>query len=98
MARLQTTYLTFYMPTRGIENATPQEIKELLIKNKLIYFDDDKFLSAGFGGGINVEIKKSIDISNHEMWEATIIVGDEDGTYVKRQDSINRQYNLIVMG
>ena len=39
-------------------------------------------------GGINVTTKKSVDASSHEMWEATIIVGDEDGTRRKRRDHI----------
>ena len=77
----QVTYLTYIMPTKGIEEATNDEFKSLLISEGLIDFEDEKFLSSGFSG-LNVSGRKRIDPSGNEMWDITVIVGDEDGTYV----------------
>jgi len=77
----QVTYLTYIMPNSGIEEATKEELKNLLISEGLINFADDKFLSSGFSG-INTDGNKRIDPSSNEMWHITVIVGDEDGSYV----------------
>jgi len=75
------TLLTIYFSARDLENATEQQLKDLLIAEDLVEFDDDKYLHSGLKG-INLSTRKNPDASGNEMWELTIIVGDEDGTYI----------------
>lgn len=77
-----TSLLTVFISTLDIENATPLELKDLLIRGGVIEFDDDKFFQSGFNG-INLTAKKFHDISHNEMWSLTIILGDDDGTYIR---------------
>ena len=77
------TYLSYYISTIGIENASTAYLREMLISEGLINFNDQKF-REGFGhDGLNLGAKKFVDDSNNEMWSLTVIVGDEDGTYVQ---------------
>ena len=82
-AAYQMTFLTFLMPTSGIENATNEDLKLLLESEGLVTFDDDAFNSSGFGK-TNVSSTKKLDASDNKVWEITVIVGDEDGTYIKK--------------
>jgi len=77
-----TSLLTVFISTLDIENATPLELKDLLIRGGVIEFDDDNFLQSGFNG-INLTAKKFHDMSRNEMWSLTIILGDDDGTYIR---------------
>lgn len=83
------TFLTFFMSTLGIEDATEQDLKDLLVSEGLIDFDDDKFVKSG-NTGCNVEAKKMIDASKNEMWSITVIVGDEDDSYIRTHFPLNR--------
>ena len=76
------SYVTLSMSTMDIEDATKQVLKDLLIAEGLIEFDDDKYLNSGFDG-VNLTAKKYRDASDNEMWSLTIPVGDEDGTYIR---------------
>ena len=78
----QITYLTFFMPSRGLENATVEELKKILIAEGLVEFDDEKFQFSGYDG-INLSVNKRVDDSKTPIFEMTVIVGDEDGTYIK---------------
>lgn len=49
-AAYQMTYLTFIMPTSGIENATDEELMQLLISEGLVTFNDEAFHSYGYEG------------------------------------------------
>jgi hypothetical protein len=80
-AAYEMTFLTYYFSTKGLENLTPLEIKELLVSENVIEFDDEEYRACGYTG-INVEAKVKKDASGHDMWEATVIVGDEDGSFV----------------
>ena len=79
-AASQMTFLTYFMSTLGIENLTNEGLKELLEREQIVDFYDEKFRFGGFTG-CNVDAKKVIDASENEMWSITIIIGDEDGTY-----------------
>ena len=79
---LNVTYLSYYLPTIGIEDHSSENLKEILVSEGLVSFDDEKFLSSGFSS-INVSPNKITDASGSELWEIVVIVGDEDGTYVK---------------
>ena len=81
-ARSYSSFITVYISFLDIENASKQELKDLLIAEDLIEFDDRKYLNSGFGGGINLTAKKFKDASDNEMWSLTIIVGDDDGSYI----------------
>jgi hypothetical protein len=76
------TYLSYYLPIIDIDDHNPEDLKEILVSEGLVSFDDKKFLSSGFSS-INLSANKISDASGNELWEFTIIVGDEDGTYVK---------------
>lgn len=85
------TYLTFYFSSVDIEHFSQTDLKEYLNVEQVIKFDDQKFLSSGFSG-VNISSKKTLDASKNEIWEVTIIVGDEDGSYI--HNSITMQgYN-----
>ena len=79
---LNVSYLSYYLPTVGIKDHSPEDLKELLISKGLVSFDDEKFLSEGFSG-INASSKKINDASDNELWEIVVILQDEDGNYVK---------------
>ena len=76
------SHLSYYMPTIGIEDCSPEDLKEILISEGLVSFNDEKFLSEGFSG-INASSNKITDASGNELWEIVVILQDEDGNYVK---------------
>ena len=76
-----TSLLTIFMSTLDLEYSSEQELKDMLIEEGLIEFDDDNYHNF-CSDGINLTAKKCQDASNNEMWALTLIVGDEDGTYV----------------
>ena len=76
------SYATFYLSRKGIENFSPADLKEYLKSNEVIEFDDRLYLNSGFGDSINLSSQEKTDTSGNPIWEITIIVGDEDGTYV----------------
>lgn len=45
--------------------------------------------------GINVEAKISKDASGHDIWEVTVMVGDEDGTFVNDSVRMKRFVKFI---
>ena len=81
-AAFQMTFLTIFIPTDGIENTSPEEIKRLLIKEELIIFNDDKY-SENVHEGNNVSMKKITDTNSNNFWEIQILVGDEDKVYIE---------------
>lgn len=83
------TYLSIFISAMGIEDATNEMLKAFLVGEHLIEFDDAKFHSSGFSG-CNVDSRKIMDGSGNEMWEITVIVGDEDGTYVHYSMSMRK--------
>ena len=74
------TYLTGFISIAGIEGKTKEDLKDLLISEELLNFDDVEFKRCGFGGN-NLEAHKIVDQAGNEFWEMVIIIGDEDGTY-----------------
>ena len=83
------TYLSYYLPTIAIENHSPEDLKELLVSEGLVIFDDEKFLSSGFSG-INLSSNTITDASGTDLWEIVVIVGDEDDTYVKSHVALKK--------
>ncbi len=88
-AAYQHTFLTFYFSSNDIENMTNKDLKEYLKSEHAVEFLDDKYAASGFTG-INVDSRKKVDASDREIWEVTVTVGDEDGTYIKRSVSLQR--------
>ena len=76
------SYATFYLSRKGVENFSPADLKEYLKSNEVIEFDDRLYLNSGFGDSINLSSQEKTDTSGNPIFEATVIVGDEDGTYV----------------
>lgn len=81
-AAYQMTFLSYYFSTKDIENYTTNELKNYLISQQVIEFDDDKFHYWGFQGE-NLSCRKITDKNENEFWECTVIIGDEDGVYVR---------------
>lgn len=84
--------LSYYLPTIGIEDNSPEDLKEILISEGLISFDDEKFLSSGFSS-INVSPNKITDASGNELWEIVVILQDEDGNYAKAHTQL-KEYSF----
>ncbi len=59
---LNVTHLSYYLPTIGIEKHSPEDLKEILVSEGLVSFDDEKFLSSGFSG-INLSSNTITDAS-----------------------------------
>lgn len=79
----QMTFLTYYFSALDLGDATPPQLKALLVAEGLIAFDDDKFHAAGYSG-INADSHRYVDPSGNDMWVVTVLVGDdEDGTFVR---------------
>lgn len=77
----QITFLDVYMSSLYIEDYSAKQLKELLISEGIVTYDDDLYHRSGFNGeNLEAEIKE--DASGNPMWKL-IIIGDEDGTYVK---------------
>jgi len=88
------TYLSFLMPTLGIEDADNTMLKALLISEGLVEFYDEKFIASGFSGD-NVDAHKENDSSGNRIWVITIIVGDEDGTYIGDHFPLKRKFKFL---
>jgi hypothetical protein len=82
-ASMQISFITCYFSAVGIENYSNSDLKEYLTSEHVIEFKDEEFALSGFRG-INVDGRKRLDASSNEMWEVTVIVGDEDCTYIDR--------------
>ncbi|OPY75558.1 MAG: hypothetical protein A4E63_00295 [Syntrophorhabdus sp. PtaU1.Bin050] len=65
--------LTYFMSTKGIENATDNYFRELLVDEGLLTFAKQPTLKA----------KKIKDASGNEMWSINVAVGDYDELFVK---------------
>lgn len=91
------TYLAVYMSTKDIEHLSERELKDLLVSEGIMTFDDDLYLSSGFYG-INLRAGKFLDHSGSEMWHIAITIGDEDGTYVRTHFKNNRYQYLDDLG
>jgi hypothetical protein len=78
----QISFLTYYFSSADIESFSDGDLRAYLETEHSIDFQDEKFVSSGFEG-INIDASKAFDASGNEIWEVTIIVGDEDGTYMR---------------
>lgn len=85
----QISYLTYYFSSADIESMTANDLKEYLISEHVIKFHDTEFQSSGYTG-INIDAKKKLDASGNELWEVTVIVGDEDGTYILDYNTLRK--------
>jgi hypothetical protein len=90
----QVSYLTYYFSSADISNFTASDLKQYLTSEHVIAFDDEKFHACGFTG-INVDAWKTVDSSGNELWAATVIVGDEDGTYIHDSVRTKRYRNEV---
>jgi len=83
------TYLTGFISAAGIEGKTEEDLKNLLIAEGLVNFDDVAFKRGCFGEN-NLEAHKIVDQAGNEFWEMVIIIGDEDGTYAHTLFKVQR--------
>jgi hypothetical protein len=82
------TYLTYFLPKIGLEDADPETLRDMLVSERLIDFHDDRFHSSGHSG-INLDVKEGTDDAGNEMWIMTVIVGDEDSEEAFISEHIN---------
>jgi hypothetical protein len=70
----QTSFLTFFLSTTGLEEASKEAFKRLLEAENLIHFKP---------GPNYVEGRKWTDHAGNEMWSINVVVGDEENTFVE---------------
>jgi hypothetical protein len=70
----QISMITFFFSTIGLENASREDLKLLLVSENLIQFKP---------GRARVDARKIMDSSANEMWSVNVAVGDEDETFVE---------------
>jgi hypothetical protein len=63
-AQNEYTYLTFFLSVQGIEGATENDLKDMLVSDGIVDFDDDKFIAYGYSG-LNVQAEKMMDASGN---------------------------------
>jgi hypothetical protein len=73
-AILGSSYITIYFSSLEIENASRQELTEMLITDGIIEIKNDS--------NFTLDEKKIIDSSGNEMWMVIVLIGDEDDIYV----------------
>ncbi len=64
------TNLTFFLSTVGLEQATNDELRDLLVDEGLIEFVGDYHSVSG---------AKLVDAASNELWSINLVVGDENG-------------------
>lgn len=63
------TMLTFFVPRDGLEEATGDELRDLLVDNGLLSFRTDRpYVSAG----------RWTNDEGREMWSINVILGDQE--------------------
>lgn len=72
-AQDQVTALTIFFSTKGLENYSDKDFKNLLEKEGLVKFAP---------GEAHVSAMPVTDASGNDMWSVNIVVGDEEETYV----------------
>ncbi len=77
----QITYLDLHMSSIDIEDYSAKQLKELLISEGVVTYNDDLYHQSGFNGE-NLQAEIEEDASGNPMWKLTITIGDEDGTFV----------------
>jgi hypothetical protein len=70
----QTSMITFFFSTIGLENASREDFQLLLASENLIQFKE---------GRARLDARKFMDSSANEMWSVNVAVGDEDQTFVE---------------
>jgi hypothetical protein len=70
----QISMITFFFSTIGLENASRNDLTQLLVSENLIQFKP---------GRARVDARKIADSSAKEMWSVNVQVGDEDETFVE---------------
>ena len=69
----QVTCLNFYFSSRGLENATDDDLAALLSDEALVRFRDEERFAEG---------RLMKDDSGRDIWEVTVALGDDEATYV----------------
>jgi hypothetical protein len=81
-AAYQITFITYYFSVIDIEKYSNQELKDYLIDEGVIKFDDELYHQMGFEG-LNCSVGETKDKQGNLFWKVTIIIGDEDGIYAR---------------
>ena len=76
----QTTNLTIFWSTSGIDHLNSDDLKDLLVREGLLTFKGQRRIGTG---------KKWIDPSGNEMYSFNVVVGDDEETFVEIQLSLN---------
>ena len=82
------TYLTYFLPKIGIEEAGPETLRDMLVSEGIIDFHDERFHDAGYDS-INLDVKEGTDDADNEMWLGTVIVGEPESEEVFISDHVN---------
>jgi hypothetical protein len=77
----EVSILTYFMSTKGLENATDGYFRELLVDEGLLTFAANDPV---------IKSKKIKDASGNEMWSINVAVGDHDELFVTDELFINR--------
>lgn len=69
----QISLLTFFLPRKGIEDASVESMKSLVIREGLLSFKSDRQY---------VSLKPFRDGSGNDIWSVNVVVGDERSTFI----------------
>ena len=69
----QVTMLTYFFSTRGLESATDDDFRRLLVAEGLLRFTSSRQFVAS---------RPWVDPSGNELWSVNVVVGDDNDTYV----------------
>lgn len=72
-AQDQTTFLTYFFSTHGLENVTDARFAELLVREGLLRFT---------GSQRYVAARTLKDASGNAMWSVNVVIGDDEDTFV----------------
>ena len=73
-AQDQVTMLTYFFSTRGLETATEDDFRRLLVSEGLLRFTSERR---------SVASHPWVDPSGNELWSVNVAVGDDNNAYVE---------------
>jgi hypothetical protein len=81
----QTSFLTFFTSTKGVEDVSKYDLLEILEREGLIKFKE---------GFQNIVAFKKQDSSGHEMWIITIEIAYDDEVIIEEEGPTFQKYNI----
>lgn len=77
----QISYLIYYFSTLGLETATQEDLRNYIVGGGVLSFRTDVEWIHGVPAN---------DRSGHAMWSVTVVVGDENETYIDEKTPLQR--------